>query len=777
MERDFEKLHGIDFDSMLAMLIGSSSRLFDYGEECFKPYITTIAQTVKKEVLAELSFSIGYFYFAAIDPEFQISQGRFKIDADIARNLDRSIRTADMYLFLGSIPYFDVQTGDKLDLISWLLLEFDKLDFDEGVNVPERCFEVFSKFNIHPRCQENFLSNFQFFVSNLDKVWNRSGFKTFYIFLLQMLCLQAKPIVEYVDIFSQYVLDSNCEAVIKLCSLDMVEIWKLVRKEIKSRADYNARDLTLLISVSTRGSVDGMYDTVLEDDLKEFMWNTKCSVDAEGAFFRGLRQLPLTGSSRIMEEALKMTTNCQANRLRMMEFLSRGFTSSVTKGDFRKAYDFYVTVIQVIGFLDPVIIQSMPKFIADLVKCDFKQSTGHQRREMLHFFWSYDKESFLVIFDKVQDHFILESRIFEVDVVDFINRKEQKTEIDLFVYAKISQNSLVVIRDDFFSQLLSLRGVCGYEISPRKLKVAFKCIVDSKKRFRFLTRDIGKTVKDNIAKSYFSLSMNVGTEVLFHEAGRLCGYLFNDAKENLEFMNISRNTLYSQVYFYLGYLLEVPNNAIVQEAFFGLLKSASRVRCFRPLYSKSCECAAIFRLVRLNLRHRVEEILDLMSDFCCFSQDAELPQTAIDYLVKCILREPSVVLQDAAPIIRHCVYEDDETEEAFLMLIADRWDSLADEERRELVTKAETIHCPTLIMQIGLTGYSSELLLKAVESCTFRAEAMPFFDAIKKLETRESVRLKIAAHWFFVDDFEDICKNHNEHLLLGLAIAGMSDPK
>jgi hypothetical protein len=59
-----------------------------------------------------------------------------------------------------------------------------------------------------------------------------------------------------------------------------------------------------------------------------------------------------------------------------------------------------------------------------------------------------------------------------------------------------------------------------------------------------------------------------------------------------------------------------------------------------------------------------------------------------------------------------------------------------------------------LALRIGLTGFSTDLLIRGVESIVFRAQGHPALEALKVLNLEESV--KIAAHWFFVDGFEDV---------------------
>jgi hypothetical protein len=74
-------------------------------------------------------------------------------------------------------------------------------------------------------------------------------FDDYYVFMIDQICLQAKPTPEYVDIFVQYLLSDSFEAVVKLYSRDMVKLWKKVRTAIKAHPDYGRYRLYRLVRV------------------------------------------------------------------------------------------------------------------------------------------------------------------------------------------------------------------------------------------------------------------------------------------------------------------------------------------------------------------------------------------------------------------------------------------------------------------------------------------------------------------------------------------------
>jgi hypothetical protein len=365
----------------------------------------------------------------------------------------------------------------------------------------------------------------------------------------------------------------------------------------------------------------------------------------------------------------------------------------------------------------------------------------------------------MIILSKVQTLFFIESRSYDSAVVEYIALERFKHYRECAALSKISQNSLVVIREDFFEQLtrrLFQDPDDAYYWSDL-LRIALKSIVDSQKPLLFTEHS------SCLSEFTFALSV-VKNPVLFYETGRLCGY------NNCNIMQFSALPWHQSVSLILGYLLQVKKrNSICEELVLETLKTAitDDILHLWP-DERNCRCAILFWLIRLKLKGSEGIILELLDGLCCFHESRD--RSNLRDILKSIVLEQDLRDKGTEVVIDKLYYSDSHTEEALMLLIADKWHELSDAAKAAMIRKLNTLHSQELLLKIDLIGHSDESLLKAVESIAFRAQAAAMFEYTQGLELKENVRLKIAAHWVFVDEFWELSKYWSIHCLIELAV-------
>jgi hypothetical protein len=110
----------------------------------------------------------------------------------------------------------------------------------------------------------------------------------------------------------------------------------------------------------------------------------------------------------------------------------------------------------------------------------------------------------------------------------------------------------------------------------------------------------------------------------------------------------------------------------------------------------------------------------------------------------------------------------------FLYILAQRWDRLSDDVKDLMINKVDRFHCPqNLFFQVSLTGFSSELFIKAINRIFCKSPGLQAIEAAKRLNLTQSVLATMAAQWFFVDDFEYLSKYWSEHEFIRIALNGL----
>jgi hypothetical protein len=148
-------------DANPARLVEYTSRFLLNRDKDLKRRVSEIASEVSAENLAQLSLSSHIFYLAALDPHYVVDLDYFKLNEDIAKQLQRHIKSEDMHIFLGCVPFCDINDDDRPSLLAWLMQEIGEIQDEREKKVRDRVFSMFSKFPIHPRRHQNLLSLFR----------------------------------------------------------------------------------------------------------------------------------------------------------------------------------------------------------------------------------------------------------------------------------------------------------------------------------------------------------------------------------------------------------------------------------------------------------------------------------------------------------------------------------------------------------------------------------------------------------------------------------------
>jgi hypothetical protein len=119
---------------------------------------------------------------------------------------------------LGILPFVYITNDDYYGMIHYLLQEFRYQKEEEGRDIGKRCYAIFSKFNIHERCHTNAILMLTYYMENLDQFKEFLSHHELPIYLTEMVCLQAKPTADCIEVFTQYVLLKSYHATIRLCT-------------------------------------------------------------------------------------------------------------------------------------------------------------------------------------------------------------------------------------------------------------------------------------------------------------------------------------------------------------------------------------------------------------------------------------------------------------------------------------------------------------------------------------------------------------------------------
>jgi hypothetical protein len=606
-----------------------------------------------------------------------------------------------------------------------------------------------------------------------------------YVYLMETISLQASITPDYHQILTDYMNSESPLVVINLATKEMIDLWVKIREETKLRENYSVHYLKSLISVTP--SADGLYDVYLEEDLAELLVLLEYfECEQYQPLFLTAHSLAKASRRRVCERLVSYGMLGESNQLKIMNLLSSSFLGKFLTQDWPEACWVFRLIMDHFVVYDPRVKEIMPKFVSELVcgyskhpeaGCGFSRAKNAtlERRELLDCLWKYDKECFLIAFDKVQEHYILESRIYDYQVAEYFKEKSFYITVDLFVLFRLSQNSLIPITDKVYESLLNSRQYSGSD------DAMFASLVDSQK-----TIDI--STDKNLAKSAISAWVEVFAcdgfshpywNPVLYEIGRLAGYLFSDESESFNFIDIpDAPDDHPMLSFFLGYLDKVPRNEYLLTNIFSLITDMHRNENFNEWkvnQSDSCNCHFMLKLIKLNHRQYFQQLLYMLPTFCCFQNTKNKHKRRMR---NCLTRILLAEINSAEPVvtfdnsclgaIQKCSMSDDD-DILFLSILVDRWRELSEEAKVEISSKSDALP-KELLIQIGLTGYSTDFLMRGVECLVFRSEALPVFERVKSMNLEESARLKVASHWLFVDQFEDISNFWSLSVLVNLAI-------
>jgi hypothetical protein len=299
----------------------------------------------------------------------------------------------------------------------------------------------------------------------------------------------------------------------------------------------------------------------------------------------------------------------------------------------------------------------------------------------------------------------------------------------------------------------------------------FKRLINSQKTVNISSKEGRQTFLSAIllwTNKFLAFGSFIESYLGIYELGRLTGYIFGVDAVDLTFMDSFSGC--AKIAFYMGLLEIAPNHEVLNKHVYGLVESMEEF--FEDSTEYCCCCAVILRLIKLNQRDRLSYLLEILPKFCCFKSKCD--DTRIkSKMRKCLQRileaeielKPSVSLDDCYEVIAACV-EIGQDEQLFLSIIIDRWSQLSEAARYLIASRPDLPQ--ELLIKVCLTGYSKDLLIRAVDSIVFRAQGLRAFQALQAMSVEDSVRVRISAHWFFVDDFEDISKYHSISAFLSL---------
>jgi hypothetical protein len=447
---------------------------------------------------------------------------------------------------------------------------------------------------------------------------------------------------------------------------------------------------------------------------------------------------------------------------------SPGFLGFLFKKNFKKSFDFFRSIVDALPLNDPHDSARMLNFIRDLVgeKCGLPEarSMTTERIELLDTLWKKDTKSFLIAYKAIQEHFKLEARLYESQLCKFLASQTDSKDVDhLVIQAKLSQNHVMPITDMFFKDLGLLN------IGGEPLCEIFRAIVDSQKHVQISSNNAASRVKKILRKKLSNDSfMFMPGDKFYYEAGRLCGFIFEDTTENFDFIGTENLEKFDNLNFCVGYLDQVKSNSSLEKKVFADLHSTLFVGFF-PAYAQNFGWMSeiVFRAIKLNIAGRSQELCKLLKRIVSLA-GVSFEKSGILECLQEFLGMKSVKDLEQKQLVADLSFND-EVDSLFLSILIDRWSVLSEIVRHQVIEKVQSVDAPdSLKFELGLSGCSKDMFLNAVESTVFKAQAAKAFEVSKQLSLEESVHLKIAAHWFFVDGFEEISKYHSVSAFLSL---------
>jgi hypothetical protein len=717
-------------------------------------------------VIAEISLTTGKFLRE--EPSAQLPLTLATIESIVER-----ISFQDQRIWVGLLLFLEIEKTDFGQIVTWIVEEFDYFEHENWM-INQKCFDTFSGYAIHENCEHNLWKFVEFFTLNREQIENETGCRSFYGFLVEMVCLIAKPgKIEHFLFFSNYLLSDSGIALIYLFNKDMIEVWKKVRLSIKSSPVFSPRvHLKLLISVSKVLNNEEGYDECFDEDMLEYFESYSCN-NCDFKFLPRLSMLSASRCTKIAKAASSIAKGTVNSQKELMKLISYDFIGRVFRGNFEEAFEFFSDILNSLKLHEYEIRPLIPEFVKQLVadESGFPDSRFRDTREELgEYLWDLNKKWFLIFFDKLQDHFMLESRIYDIQVAKYLSQKHDLDYTDILIISKLSQNSLFPLNSSFFLDLKRTES----QISEHHF--ILRAMRESGKTIHIRDLQDSNAVKEFLTR-YLQRAKNVSTvdscNPLFYELGRLWGNMFGNQSASLNLIGIDTLPEVSQILFYI--VNEIPSNKTVEVALFQVINSAHEQGLFNTPTEYDCICEYFLNLIKLNLLDRSEELLSYIDSFCCFRYEEAILEQRVKACLKSLLKSSERFKAHLKNNVQDTVYFRYSSEKPytanFYSLLADRWDQLTEEYKKLLVFKAQSGCYRGRLYIAELSSYDSDLLLKSVESIVFKVQAVPVFDMLKCARLAESVKLKIAAHWFFVDEFHEISSYWSFNEFVNLALA------